>query len=198
MAGKGFQEVYNLKGGIKAWQGLTATGPAEMGMSMVRGDESPEEIIVLAYGMEMGLGRFYSKLSEKTDDDEVAGLFVNLSKVEENHKQRLFNVYLTMDHAQSDHERFESKIVAEVMEGGFTTEEFLEQNKNAMQTIPDVLNIAMMLETQAMDLYLRYSQKIDEEQSKRVLYDIAEEEKAHLESLGRLLDIKEKESGLIV
>ena len=165
---------------------------------MVRGDESPEEIIVLAYGMEMGLGRFYSKLSEKTDDDEVAGLFVNLSKVEENHKQRLFNVYLTMDHAQSDHERFESKIVAEVMEGGFTTEEFLEQNKNAMQTIPDVLNIAMMLETQAMDLYLRYSQKIDEEQSKRVLYDIAEEEKAHLESLGRLLDIKEKESGLIV
>jgi len=198
LAGKGFQEVYNLKGGIKAWQGLTATGPAEMGMSMVRGDESPEEIIVLAYGMEMGLGRFYSKLSEKTDDDEVAGLFVNLSKVEENHKQRLFNVYLTMDHAQSDHERFESKIVAEVMEGGFTTEEFLEQNKNAMQTIPDVLNIAMMLETQAMDLYLRYSQKIDEEQSKRVLYDIAEEEKAHLESLGRLLDIKEKESGLIV
>jgi rubrerythrin len=59
-----------------------------------------------------------------------------------------------------------------------------------MQTVPGVLNIAMMLETQAMDLYLRYSQKIEEERSKKVLYDIAEEEKAHLGSLGRLLEIK--------
>jgi rubrerythrin len=77
-----------------------------------------------------------------------------------------------------------------VMEGGFTTEEFLEKNKPAMQTIPGVLNIAMMLEAQAMDLYLRYSQKIEEDKSKKILYDIAEEEKAHLGSLGRLLEIK--------
>ena len=41
-----------------------------------------------------------------------------------------------------------------------STEEFLEQNRPAMQTVEGVLNVAMMLETQALDLYLRYSQKI--------------------------------------
>jgi sulfur-carrier protein adenylyltransferase/sulfurtransferase len=76
------------------------------------------------------------------------------------------------------------------MEGGFTTPEFLEQNRPAMKTIPGVLDIAMMLETQALDLYMRYSQRIDDDNSKKVLYDIAEEEKAHLGSLGRLLEIK--------
>ncbi len=77
------------------------------------------------------------------------------------------------------------------MEGGFTTEEFLEKNKPTMQTIPGVLDIAMMLETQAMDLYLRYSQKIEEDRSKKILYDIAEEEKAQ-DALSVLLNKSRK------
>jgi rubrerythrin len=190
LAGKGFKDVYNLKGGIMAWQGLTTAGPADMGMSFLKGDEAPEEIIVLAYGMEKGLGRFYALVSRQTDDKEVADLLTILSDVEELHKKMLFNLYLSIDPTVSDTKTFELKIVSDVMEGGFTTEEFLEKNKPTMQTVPGVLNIAMMLETQAMDLYLRYSQKIEEERSKKVLYDIAEEEKAHLGSLGRLLEIK--------
>ena len=190
LAGKGFEDIYNLKGGIKAWQGLTTAGPADRGMSFVKGDEPPQEIIVLAYGMEKGLGEFYTILSEQTNDKEVTGLFINLAGIEEIHKQKLFNLYLTIDSSISDKETFESKIVEGVMEGGFTTSQFLEQNRPAMQTIPDVLNIAMMLEAQAMDLYMRYSQKVGDEKSKKILYEISEEEKAHLGSLGRLLDVK--------
>ena len=190
LAGNGFKDVNNLKGGIKAWQGLITAGPADMGMSLLKGDEAPEEIIVLAYGMEKGLGRFYALVSRQTNDKEVADLLGILSNVEELHKKMLFNLYLSIDPTVSSTKTFETKIVSDVMEGGFTTEEFLEKNKPAMQTVPGVLNIAMMLETQAMDLYLRYSQKIEGERSKKVLYDIAEEEKAHLGSLGRLLEIK--------
>jgi rubrerythrin len=169
---------------------LTTAGPADMGMAFLKGDEAPEEIIVLAYAMEKGLGRFYAIVSQQTDDKEVIDLLTILSNVEELHKKMLFNLYLSIDPSISDNKTFESKIVFDVMEGGFTTEEFLEKNKPTMQTIPGVLDIAMMLETQAMDLYLRYSQKIEEDRSKKILYDIAEEEKAHLGSLGRLLEIK--------
>ena len=108
------------------------------------------------------------------------------------HKQRLFSIYLSLDQSVSDKETFESKTVSDVMEGGFTIEEFLEQNRPAMQTIPDVLNIAMMLETQALDLYLRYTQKITDDKGKTTLFDIAEEEKAHLVALGRLLETRVK------
>jgi rubrerythrin len=185
---RGFKEVYNLKGGIKAWEGLKAAGPAEMGMALLRGDETSQEIIVLAYGMEDGLALFYKNLAERIDDPEVIGVLTKLAKIEQKHKQRLFDLYLTLEPAITEKDAFESDIVSEVMEGGFTTEEFMEQNKDSMKTVPDVLNMAMMLESQAMDLYMRYSEKAKDEKSKTVLYDIAEEEKAHLKTLGRLMD----------
>jgi rhodanese-related sulfurtransferase len=41
LSGQGFTEIYNLKGGIKAWKGQTAIGPVEEGMVLLKGDESP-------------------------------------------------------------------------------------------------------------------------------------------------------------
>lgn len=190
LAGKGFKEVYNLKGGIKAWQGLTAAGPAEMGMILLSGDETASDIIILAYGMEHGLEEFYAPVSGMTSDPEVADVLTKLAKIEENHKQRLLNLYRTLDPDVGDKEAFEANISSDIMEGGFTTGEFLEKNSPIMDTVEGVLNIAMMLETQALDLYLRYSQKAENEESKTVLYDIAEEEKAHLATLGRLMEAK--------
>lgn len=180
--------MYNLNGGIRAWNGLTAAGPYEMGMAYLRGDEDAKEIIRLAYGMEDGLSGFYAAAGERTEDKEVADLAHRLSGIEGLHKQRLFDVYLTLDPDLEDRETFESRIAADIMEGGFTTEEFLERNREFMKTSPDLLNIAMMLETQALDLYMRYSEKLLDETGKDVLYGLAEEEKGHLESLGRLLD----------
>ena len=193
MAGKGFKEVYNLKGGIKAWQGLKAEGPAEMGMIPLSGDETESDIINIAYEMENGLEEFYSAVSDVTSDTETIDILAKLAKIEENHKQKLFDLYRTLNPGVDDKEAFEANISSDRMEGGFTTEEFLKQNRRLMETVSDVLSIAMMLETQALDLYLRYSQKLKKEDSKTILYDIAEEEKAHLATLGRLMESKAKE-----
>lgn len=159
-----------------------------MGMVHLKGDETPPDIIILAYGMEQGLEEFYSTMVGMMDDQEVVGILTKLAVIEENHKQRLFNLYLTFEPEVADKAAFEAGIFSDIMEGGFTTEEFLEQNRPAMQTVEGVLNVAMMLETQALDLYLRYSQKIKDENGRAVLYEIAKEEKAHLASLGRLME----------
>jgi sulfur-carrier protein adenylyltransferase/sulfurtransferase len=180
--------VINLSGGIKAWQGLTAAGPAEMGMSTLRGDEPPEEIVALAYAMEDGMGDFYTRMAEDMDDAEVVRVFTILGGVEEKHKQRLFELYMTLDPSVRDQESLESKVVSEHMEGGYTTDVFLEKNRHVLKTVEDILNLAMTLEAQSMDLYARYSQKIVKQPSKEVLFDLAEEEKAHLASLGDLLE----------
>jgi len=182
--------VYNLKGGIKAWNGLKAVGPADMGMSYLRGDEDVMVIIALAYGMEEGLRGFYEAVSDRAEDPDVAGLAAKLSEIEERHKERLFALYVSLHSTTALREAFESDTVAGVMEGGFTTEEFLHQNRDAMTTVPDLLNIAMMLEAQALDLYMRYSEKLQDDPGKGVLYDLAEEEKGHLASLGRLMEKK--------
>jgi rubrerythrin len=190
LAGQGFEEVYNLSGGIAAWQGLKAFGPAEMGMIALRGDESPQEVIVLAYGMEQGLADFYTRVLGLTLDSETKTVIGSLVQVEEKHKDKLFALYQSLEPATQEKALFEERIVSGVMEGGFTGEEFLEKNRHLLDTVENLLGLAMMLEAQALDLYTRYAQKVEDVQSRSVLHDIAEEEKGHLATLGALVEAR--------
>ena len=190
LAGQGFQEVHNLKGGIAAWQSLQAFGPAEMGMITLRGNETPQEVIVLAYSMEQGLADFYSRVPAMTHDSEVKKIIGKLVQIEEKHKDKLFALYQTLEPGITERILFEEKIVSGVMEGGFTGEEFLEKNKPLLDTVQNLLSLAMMLETQALDLYTRYAQKAEDIQGRSVFHDIAEDEKGHLATLGSLLETK--------
>ena len=190
LAGQGFEEVYNLKGGIAAWQGLKAFGPAEMGMIPLKGNETPQEVIVLAYGMEQGLADFYSRTSAMTKDQKAGETLRKLIGIEEKHKDKLFGLYQSLEPATRERALFEKRIVSVVMEGGFTGEEFLEKNKPLLDTVENLLSLAMMLEAQALDLYTRYAQKVEDARSRSVLHDIAEEEKGHLATLGALVEAR--------
>jgi rubrerythrin len=188
LSGKNFKNVYNLKGSIKAWEGLTAEGPAEFGMFLLTGDETVDEIIILAYGMEEGMWIFYETIKERIEDKSAKELLAQLAGIEDKHKEKLFSLYASISQSKINLDQFEANIVSKVMESGMYTDEFIEQNRFAMQDVPGILNIAMTLETQAFDLYSRYSQKATDKTSKDILYQIAQEEKAHLRSLGQLMD----------
>lgn len=187
LAGKGFKEVYNLKGGIKAWHGLKIAGPAERGLASFQGNEEPLEILALAYGMEEGLGSFYTTMASKTIDQDVKDIFARLAGVETVHKQKLLELYRQIDPSASDTNALETHIAEKMTEGGFTTEEFLEQYEPVMNTVQDVLSIAMMIEAQALDLYTRYAETSAHDAAKTLLLNIAEEEKSHLTSLGHIM-----------
>ena len=188
--GWGFKEVYNLAGGIKAFQGHKATGPQELNLSLVRGDETPAEIITLAYGMEKALQSFYETLEQPGQDREVIELFGKLARVEVRHEDRLFEAYRQVEPQAQDRQAFEARVASDTLEGGFNAQEFLAANKSHLETVPQVLDLAMMLETQALDLYLRFAGRCSQEQTREVLVTLAGEEKAHLASLGRLLEEK--------
>ena len=190
MAGKGFDEVYNLKGGIKAWEGQQISGPAETGMAFIRGDETIEDIFTIAYGMEEGLKGFYASLSGQSFPTDVIDNMKKLAEIEEKHKAKLYSWYRKLDLPHKDKDTFEAQALSDAMEGGFTLSAFLEQNKDSLKTVPDVLSMAMMLEAQALDLYHRYSEQVEEEGVKSFLFEMAEEEKKHLKALGQLINEK--------
>jgi len=188
LSGLGFKEVYNLSGGIKALKGQKATGPEELNLSLVRGDETPiEEMIALAYGMEKGLQTFYESMQAKTTDQELKDLCGRLARIEVQHEKKLFELYKTFDPAQ-DLAAFEAATVSGMLEGGFDLKEFLEKNGPFLEKAQDILELAMMLETQALDLYLRFAGRSANAQTRDVLFTISGEEKAHLAALGRLLE----------
>jgi len=83
---------------------------------------------------------------------------------------------------------FKENLESAVMEGGIDIEEFLAKNDSFLQTVTGVIDVAMMVETQALDLYLRMAAESSNFATKEVLFHIAEEEKGHLTALGRVLE----------
>jgi sulfur-carrier protein adenylyltransferase/sulfurtransferase len=190
LAGQGFQEVYNLKGGISAWQGVKAFGPMELNLDLIRGDETPGEIITLAYGMEEALRRFYLYFGQQQPAGGTKDLFQTLAGVEEKHQTLLRETYLGLRLSLGEVDPLALTAASQILEGGFKFDEFVRENEPRLTTATAILELALMLETQALDLYLRFADREGEGATKNILYRLADEEKAHLAALGRLLDSK--------
>jgi len=183
-----FKKVFYLEGGMQAWEGPAAEGPREFHLQFVRGDETPEEIIELSYGMEMGLKTFHETVRSKATDPELVELLGHLIRAEESHMRRLLEVSTKWGMDPGEIGAFKKNLESTVMEGGIDIEEFLAKNDSFLQTVTGAIDVAMMVETQALDLYLRMATESSNFATKEVLFHIAEEEKGHLTALGRVLE----------
>ena len=189
LAGQRFKEVYNLKGGIKAWNGQTAAGAFDFGNGLSGLKEmSFQGVVRFALGMEKELAAFYLLVARKTGDEGLANLLRKLADIEEKHQQHLLELYQAFNFTEEIKEPILDVSVAPIMEGGFNPSDFYKQHQSLMKTSAHVLNLAMILETQALDLYLRLAEYVENEKSRIILKRIGDEEKAHLTALGKMLE----------
>ena len=69
-----------------------------------------------------------------------------------------------------------------------TTDEYIGLYKPDWSTSADIVGLAMSIEAQALDIYTRAANRIKDERGQRALNKLAEEERAHLGQLGKLMD----------
>lgn len=188
LAGKGFENVYNVTGGFKGWKGEAAMGEAEMGLELFTGDESPEVTLVVAYSLEEGLLDFYLSMMPRVKNEDVKKVFEKLSEIEIKHQDRIFKEYVRISGTSASREAFEKNTVIDAVEGGLTTQEYLDLYKPDWESAADIIGLAMSIEAQALDLYLRAADRSGNPESKKVLLQIADEERVHLARLGKLMD----------
>lgn len=188
LAGKGFNEVYNLSGGIRGWESEVAIGKEETGLEMFTGDESLEETLFVAYSLEAGLRNFYMSMIPEVKNDAVKKLFAKLADIEVLHQNRIVKEYNQISGKSIGRETFEEKIKSDVIEGGLTTTEYANLFVPNWESVEDIISLAMSIEAQALDLYLRAAEKSAGPERKKVLVRIADEERAHLAQLGKLMD----------
>lgn len=188
LSGKGYQTVYNLKGGFKAWNGEAAAGPETDGLELFSGSESLKELVVAAYGLEHGLQELYETMQDRVDSQEVGELFAKLARIEQGHKQRLFQEYQKLDADIADEKAFEQQVVVRALEGGLSTAEVLNRMQPVQDSVQSILDLAMSIEAQALDLYQRAADRQTDEEGRALLEHLVDEEKSHLVQLGRLLE----------
>lgn len=187
LAGKGFTQVLNMSGGFKAWTGKAAYGDPDTGLALFTGALDTERILATAYSLEDGLRDFYIKMLEKVRDEKVRGVFELLAEIEIKHKDRIFAEYVRLT-GNNDQAAFESVVVTPLLEGGLTTEQYLERFQPDLERPADVISLAMSIEAQALDLYTRAADAATNQEHREVLTQIAREEQTHLIRLGELLD----------
>jgi len=176
-----------MKGGIDAWNGLVSRAEVDQGIYLIEGDEDPDEVISLAYGLEEGNHRFYQSLSERSADGGSKDLFERLSQAEMEHKEELWRQYEAVTGGRVTRDAFQSKVVARTLEGGKIPDQVLAQYPDWIHDTHEALQLAMSLETDALDLYLRMAMKSRNEETSAIFYKLAGDEKTHLRWLGGFL-----------
>lgn len=188
LSGKGFKKVYNMSGGIKAWQGKEAVGPQDLGLHIFSDMENPCDVLKIAYSLEQGLREFYLGMEKESERKEVKSLFATLAEIEIKHQEEILAAYGEYCTEPVDRQTFELEVEAHAMEGGLSTEEYLDLFDPDLSSEKDVISLAMSIEAQAHDLYMRLGARLENIQAKEAVNKIANDEKKHLESLGRLMD----------
>ncbi|WP_319543525.1 rhodanese-like domain-containing protein [uncultured Pseudodesulfovibrio sp.] len=194
LEGDGFPDINNIVGGMSSWNGETAFGPMELGMIEFTGTETPLEMVLKAYAMESNLQQFYVERADMAETLERIELFMELAELEDRHKDTLFTLYCRLSGQEMDRSVFESTAFEAkglAAEGGVEIRDFLEQHPAAFDDEEGILQLATMVEAQALDYYQRCSRRVDNKETEAVLQTLAREEKAHLKLLGRHMDKRE-------
>jgi len=191
LQGSGLNNVYSMKGGIKAWNGMVAHGQPESGMAYFSPAADAEEIVGLAWALEEGSRSFYQGVSQQfADDKEAEEMFRWLVAAEKNHEENLLQTYESLTGQRPDFARLRAKfgesLGGSVMEGNIPVKEALAwiQGKG----INDSLELAMSMEVNAFDLYIKMGRTIEDKQARQVFANLSAEEQVHLKKLADLLD----------
>jgi sulfur-carrier protein adenylyltransferase/sulfurtransferase len=195
LEGNGFEQVYNMQGGINAWDGLVAKGTPESGVAYFSPATRPEELIALAWHLEDGTWKFYSGLCSLRPDQEADDIYRKLAEAEENHKALLRELFRECS-GNKLIDGFPDSMISSgkeaIMEGGIPVGEALTWagGKQAVQ----VVEFALSLEAAALDLYIRMERRVGDDPSSKVFLVLAREEKQHLEMLSSLFAVISHES----
>jgi rhodanese-related sulfurtransferase/rubrerythrin len=190
LAHSGFAEVHNLTGGLNAWHGPLAEGLPQSDLDRFRQYDEPEQQVALAWYLEEGTRCFYRDVAGMVRDAGAAALFRDLERAEEHHMATLRAVYegLAGKAAAAD---FPHNLIAEMpeggyMEGGFTLVEAFDWVRG--RPVTAILELAMTVETSALDRYLFLQRNLPNEHARRVFEILADEERRHLKRLGAILE----------
>lgn len=182
----GFSEVYNLDGGISAWNGHKVAGPPDAGAFWFAEASSLDDYVAQAWAFEEGARIFYERAGAVCGDDEAEALFRELGEAEEHHKSALLDLHHRLAGPQAVFPRPGDPPRPDVMEGGAALSEALAWVEG--RPVDEVLEYAMALEGTAYDRYVQLCREQEEGPVRTVLRLLADAEKKHFDQLTHLFE----------
>ncbi len=184
LAGQGFSRVFNLKGGIKAWDGPSLDGVWEQGFDLIPPDAGYAHGVQLALNMEIGLRDLYIEMLAREGDPALKEIFSRLAQFEKGHIELLMNLLSQEGKDPLDGNPNGPKTV----EGGKGVRQRLKALFSRSMDPQRMFEAAMSVELSAMDLYQRLSLRATAKETKGLFERLSREEMGHLRFLEKEMD----------
>ncbi len=176
-----FQNVLNLRGGMLQWQGQRAIGDETHGLEyFVSGNFT--SAIAMALHMEAGLKQFYLLLAGATAALANKELLLYMARLEDGHIAKLRARY------QQIAAPLPESTQPELVEGGLNPCEFIDDFQGHLDSQESIIQLAMMFEAQALDLYSRLARRDNQLDNQTFFLQMAAEEQHHLDRLAHEMD----------
>lgn len=194
LCGLGFENVYNLNGGIRKWDYEVVKGTMED--KLITGGEETFDVLVVALMLEKGALEFYTKAQSLVKDEKAAQVFKRLVTMEDVHLQRLYMRYSQLlwemksllgaaDELPSL-DQLKAELSTIYMEGGMRiNEELVKMGDPEFMDDLEALEIGLEKEYAAYDFYKRVADTVDDHKTRNLLHELAGEEKGHINLLLR-------------
>ena len=187
--GAGIDDVYNMEGGILAYNGLVAAGPPEAGIFCFPENMSPEQLIAMAWYIEDGSKSYFDTIKEMSQSSDVNDILTSLAEHKIAHKKTLGKLYekISGEAVKDDFPTYVLKKPPQVvMSGCVSVPDAVNWSKD--KDASEILDLLMALEANTFDLYLKLGREVKSERAKSVFMGLSEEEARHLEKLASVFE----------
>jgi rhodanese-related sulfurtransferase len=175
--------IYNLVGGISAWEGKTLAGFPRF--ETLEGTSDLSRTLERAINMEKGTFLLYKTMLELSSGLPQEKTLRKLSRMEIGHAQAIYKFLRNTKEVQPFDELFnESR--GDIVEGGYDLKAVVGQlRENRENSCLFMCELALELEYRAYDLYRNIAEKAPDADYKRAMFFLSEQEKAHVRLLTR-------------
>jgi rhodanese-related sulfurtransferase/rubrerythrin len=191
MAEEAFEDrsrIYNLTGGMLAWDGAVAADFPRIGL--FDRSATPLEMMEVAMNLEKGALLFYRHVARQHEHEPWSRGFEKLATAERGHAKTVYGYWSSLSD-RADIEPFESlfeSLAGDMLEGGLSLEDALSQ-AGAVGDMACVrlVELALRIEYAAYDLYRTMADQSLAPEPRQGFLKLAQAEKAHMRALAQSL-----------
>ncbi len=180
------KRIYNLVGGILAWDGRKLSDFPRVQVFQAEG--ARDDPLMQAMDLEKGAYRYYRQILKTHGQASFAPVIGELSQAEEGHARM---IYAFWKRAQSDPPAFEDlfrELRGEILESGEPLMEVLDRLAAvASDRCLNILELSLEIEYRAYDLYRNMAESETDTARRDGFLAIAQAEKKHMRILSRAL-----------
>lgn len=181
------KKIYNLMGGIMAWDGKTLT--AFPRVKVFDNVEEPADMFLKSMDLEKGALRFYSYVVEKYAGQPFVHIMAPLVKAERIHAQSIYRYWEKIAECPPPFDELFENLKGDILEGGEDLQSVI-QRFESIEHNPclGLIELALDIEYSAYDLYRSMADRTDDDTARNVFLTIAQVEKSHIQMLASAID----------